>query len=97
MHFRCYYCHHVKAENVEDIIDHSITTHPEKSISILQSYLVNGRTKYKSLHYNLMPSAYIDQKMKIDVNVVIRIQDKDDENSPMKKGANFQHHRKVLV
>ena len=53
---RCYHCHR-KAGQPEEAVQHSITDHPDKPISILIRHnLPDNKSSFKSLHFNITPS-----------------------------------------
>ena len=50
--YRCYHCK-VKFGDGDSTVRHCLEVHPEKNISILKPIIVDGRVKYKSVHFSL--------------------------------------------
>ena len=68
MHTRCYCCYE-KFVGMDDVVGHSIDTHPSKELCILRQLPdeTSGKLKYKALHYKIVPSD-LDGNTKITVD-----------------------------
>ena len=88
MSYLCYHCPSVKAEDQKDLIDHSIKEHPTKKLSLCQGISVQGERKYKSLHYQILPSQHVSNNL--NSNIL-----QNENESPIQKGAKYATPQKV--
>ena len=87
MLLRCYHCHTIKGNSLEELVQHSKRTHPDLLLSVLQSFEQDGRIKFRAHHYNITPKQFLESLQSMEDRV---------SQSPLAKGAKFSTPQKCV-
>ena len=87
MLLRCYHCHTIKRNSLEELVQHSKRTHPDLLLSVQQSFEQDGRIRFKAHHYKVTPKQFLENLQRMEDRV---------SQSPLAKGAKFSTPQKCV-